>query len=119
MAGDARACDADQPGCRFAARRVVRVAVANRALEDLARHILGVRACTEPVRDVAVHAPDQRRRIGKWIATDHHVAVTWETVSPVPAMNSRTSGLNGLSMRATASSCFCATLPRGLASARS
>ena len=68
---DAATGDPDQPRQGFPPGRVVALSIAERALEDLARDVFGIRPVAQPVRDIRVDAPDQLGRIGQWISTCH------------------------------------------------
>jgi hypothetical protein len=57
---DASSRDPEQPCDGVAERGVIGLAVTQRALERVARDVLGVGTVAEPVRDVRVDAPDQR-----------------------------------------------------------
>ena len=66
--------DPDQPRHRLSALRVVALAVAKRALEDVARDVLGIHPRADPVCDVCVHRADQALRMGEWVAAHHAFA---------------------------------------------
>src|SRR4051794_7241447 len=97
MIVDAAPGDSDEPRRRLPFARVERVAGAQRALERLGRHVLGVRPVAEPVRRVRVDALDQRLGIRERIATHHD------------PYSSLISGLSGFRNRARASACSCAS----------
>ena len=90
----------EQPRDGLPTRRVEGLAVAQRSLERVARHVLGVGAIPDPVRDVGVDASDQWFGILEWI--DPHrqplpVGGIRIPFRPTPATNSATSGLCGFS----------------------
>ena len=68
---DAATRDPEEPGQSMSSSLVVACAVPKGALEHLARHVFGVGTVPDPVGDVGVHAPDQRRRIRERVPVPH------------------------------------------------
>ena len=64
---DAASCDTEKPLQRLSARLVITRAIPQSSLEDLARHVFGIRPVTDAVRHVGVDAPDQRTWIREWV----------------------------------------------------
>ena len=100
---DASPRDPEEPRDGLPTRRIEGLAVAQRALERVARDVLGVGAIPDPVRDVGVDASDQWFGILEWI--DPHrqplpVGGIRIPFRPTPATNSATSGLCGFSASA-------------------
>ena len=66
--------DPDQPRHGLTALRVVTLAVAKRALEDVARDVLGIHPRADAICDVGVHRANQALGVSEWIAAHHGMA---------------------------------------------
>src|SRR5215211_1070016 len=75
--GDLSTGDADQPVTDVTLARIEVLAVADGALEDVARDVLRVGSRADPIRDVRVNASDQRLGVGKRITAEDHHRLQW------------------------------------------